>query len=67
MEKKQLPVELSQREISWGLHYLLMQFLIIGLLVVNYATNFVGKIISSVVYAVQSGILFVILPLFGMR
>ena len=44
-----------------------MQVLIIGLLVVNYATNFVGKIISSVVYAVQSGILFVILPLFGMR
>ncbi|MBR6525568.1 MAG: site-2 protease family protein [Clostridia bacterium] len=46
--------------------YRVMQFLIIGLLVVNYATNWIGKIISSVVYAVQSGILFVILPLFGM-
>lgn len=40
MEKKQLPVELSQREISWGLHYLLMQFLIIGPLFASVLTQF---------------------------
>jgi len=43
-----------------------MQILIIALLVANYATGFVGKLLSGVVNAVQSGILFVILPLFGM-
>ena len=44
MEKKQLPVELSQREISWGLHYLLMQFLIIGPLLANVLKQFFPKL-----------------------
>lgn len=44
MVKKQLPVELSQREISWGLHYLLMQFLIIGPLLANVLEQFFPKL-----------------------
>lgn len=44
MEKKQLPVELSQREISWGLHYLLMQFLIIGPLFATVLKQFFPKL-----------------------
>lgn len=44
-----------------------MQILIVALLVINYATNFVGTAISWVLDMAQSGILFVILPLFGMK
>jgi membrane protease YdiL (CAAX protease family) len=44
MEKKQLPVELSQREISWGIHYLLLQLLIIGPLFANVLKQFFPKL-----------------------
>ena len=44
MEKKQLPVELSQREISWGIHYLLLQLLIIGPLLANVLKQFFPKL-----------------------
>lgn len=40
MNKKQLPVALSQREITWGLHYLLLQILIIGPLFAHVLEQF---------------------------
>ena len=44
MEKNRSAVELSQREISWGLHYLLLQFLIIGPLFSNVLKQFFPKL-----------------------
>lgn len=43
-----------------------MQIAIVAFLVLNFATNLVSRLISIVLTAVESGVLYVILPLFGM-
>ena len=44
----------------------IMQFVIIGVLVLNYATGWIGTVITYVMNGAQSAVLFILLPLFGM-